>query len=509
MSTERHAAARRLFLRHAAVMSVLGGAGAPVALNMSLLGSASAAAATDYKALVCLFLKGGNDHFNTVLATDGSSWQAYMSVRGQAEYSLALLPAGTPPNPRAAKGSPASLGGVLPINPERPQGRTFALNPLMKPLQRLFNVEKRLAVVANIGPLLVPLTKATVVRNDLLPPQLYSHNDQQNSWQALAPEGASNGWGGLMGDALASANGQSLFTAIAAGGQQSWLIGREVSPIGVTPAGAIPYGVDGESLYGSATAAAALRQLGSRARGVNRMELDHAAIVQRSLDAGATLRAVLPPAADVRWAGAGTAGTGSSLQYVDPLTLKPAMNPLAQQLQTVARMVAAAGSGALSVRRQVFYVELPGFDTHDLQNADHAVAMARLAHALDYFDATMGNLGMRQNVTLFTASDFGRTFTINGDGTDHGWGAHHFVLGGAVNGGDIYGRFPTLGPKNARNNLFDSSLDQLHNGVLLPGTSVEQLAASLGRWLGLSRTQLNEILPRLANFTPDDLGLMA
>jgi uncharacterized protein (DUF1501 family) len=134
--------------------------------------------------------------------------------------------------------------------------------------------------------------------------------------------------------------------------------------------------------------------------------------------------------------------------------------------------------------------------------------MAKLAHALAYFDSTLGAMGARGNVTTFTASDFGRTFTSNGDGTDHGWGAHHFVLGGAVRGGDLYGAFPALGAKNANNNNFDSSPDQLGNGVLLPTTSVEQLGATLGRWFGLSDGQLLDIFPNLANFSQRNLGFM-
>jgi uncharacterized protein (DUF1501 family) len=510
MSNPAQAISRRVFLRHAGAVSALGGAAAPLALNLSLLGSASAASATDYKAIVCLFMKGGNDAFNTVLATDAASWEAYAATRGQTGATIGLLPPGTAAASKAQPCSPAQLGGVLPIRPARPQGRTFALHPLLRPLQRLFDNDKRLAVVANVGPLLVPLGKTEVSRNDLLPPQLYSHNDQQSVWQAMAPEGARMGWGGLMGDVLAASNSQSLFTAVVAGGQQAWLTGDTVSPIRVTAAGAVPFGFDaGGSLYGSPAAGSALRHIGARARSINRMETDHGSVVQRSIDVHATLNAALPAASDPRWAGTGTAGTGSSLRYIDPETLTAQPNPLALQLQTVARIASAASSGSLGVRRQVFYVELGGLDTHDSQNVDHALAMAQLAHALDYFDTTLGNLGLRNNVTLFTASEFGRSFTSNGDGTDHGWGGHQFVLGGSVRGGDIYGRFPTLGRKNAGNNRFDSSPDQLQNGVLLPSQSVEQLAASLGRWMGVSSTQLSEILPRLRHFTPQDLGVMA
>jgi uncharacterized protein (DUF1501 family) len=160
------------------------------------------------------------------------------------------------------------------------------------------------------------------------------------------------------------------------------------------------------------------------------------------------------------------------------------------------------------VQRQVFFVSLGGFDSHDLQNRTHADLFARIAHALRYFDTALGALNARSNVTTFTASDFGRTFTSNGDGTDHGWGSHHFVMGGAVKGGDLYGNFPTLGVKNANNNNFDSSPHQLGNGALLPEVAVDQLGATLGKWLGLSDTQLLDVFPNLKNFSTRNLGFM-
>jgi len=156
----------------------------------------------------------------------------------------------------------------------------------------------------------------------------------------------------------------------------------------------------------------------------------------------------------------------------------------------------------------VFFVSMGGFDTHDLQNRNQADLLARLAHALRYFDTSLAAIGAQQKVTSFTASDFGRTFTSNGDGTDHGWGSHHFVMGGAVKGGRLYGRFPTLGAKNAGNNNFDASADQLGNGSLLPVTAVDQLGATLGKWFGLSDTQLLDVFPNLKNFSVRDLGFM-
>jgi uncharacterized protein (DUF1501 family) len=254
----------------------------------------------------------------------------------------------------------------------------------------------------------------------------------------------------------------------------------------------------------------------SGAHGSHVFEADLASVSRRSIDAEATLRSALRAASDPLFGTPPASGNYNpandpKLQYDHPATGARAFNALAQQLQVVARMIDAGAAGATGVRRQVFFVGVGGFDTHDNQNRTHAELMARLAHALAYFDAVLGGLGLRNQVTSFTASDFGRTFTSNGDGTDHGWGAHHFVLGGAVRGGDLYGRFPVLGPKNARNNEFDASPDQLGNGSLLPSTSVEQLGATLARWMGLSDTQVLEIFPNLARFDAArrNLGFMA
>jgi len=232
-----------------------------------------------------------------------------------------------------------------------------------------------------------------------------------------------------------------------------------------------------------------------------------AAVGASSISAETVLRTALNPASDSTVGTPPVTGVAYSanndpkLRYDNPLTGATASNALAQQLQVVARMVDAGLRGVTGVKRQVFFVSMGGFDSHDLQNRNNSDLMAKLSHALQYFDTAIGNLGARNNVTTFTGSDFGRTFTSNGDGTDHGWGSHHFVLGGAVRGGDLYGRFPTVALKNASNNNFDGSPDQLGNGAMLPGTSVDQLGATLARWFGLSDAQIADVFPNLANFS--------
>jgi len=509
-------AARRLFLRQAGAMSLIAGAGAPLALNLAAAGSAAAAGATDYRALVCLFLFGGNDSFNMVLPTDATSWPLYSAIRNQAPDSIALLAPGVAPALGAAATSPARLGGVLPINPADAQGRSFALHPVMGTLATMFDADKRLAILPNVGPLVMPTTKAQLAQASFpRPARLGSHNDQANTWQALAPEGAQRGWGGRMGDLLASSNGQPIFTAVSAAGNAVWLSGDSVRQYQVDTGGAVRVGVDASNrLYGSADAGAALQKIVSSTRGTHWFESDLAAVGQRSIEAELTLRTALKAPSDAAFGtmpatGGYSAANDPKLRYASPVNGAATFNALAQQLQVVARMIDAAQSGSVGAKRQVFFVSMGGFDTHDLQNRVQADLLARLAHAMRYFDTALSAIGAQQKVTTFTASDFGRTFTSNGDGTDHGWGAHHFVMGGAVKGGRLYGRFPTFGAKNTNNNNFDASSDQMGNGSLLPVTSVDQLGATLGKWFGLSDTQLADVFPNLKNFSTRDLGFMA
>ena len=509
-----HNVSRRIFLRRSAALTAVVGSAAPLALNLAALGSAAAQSAGGYRAVVCLFLYGGNDAFNMVLPTDAASWNAYRTTRTQAPDPIALLPAGTLPNTAAAAGSPARLGGILPIAPLHPQGRSFALHPQLGAVQKLFDADKRLAILPNVGPLIMPTTKVQYASSTFPKPlRLFSHNDQQNTWQALGPEGTTRGWGGRIGDLLAASNSTSLFTAITAGGNAVFLDGDVVRQYGVSTNGAVPLGVDSTGkLYGSADVGAALQRLVTTTRTTHPFDADLSAVAGRAIDAEQVLRTALrtpgnPLFGTAPATGAYSAANDPKLRYVNPLTGLEAANSLALQFQVVARLIDAGMRGATGVTRQVFFVSLGGFDTHDLQNRNQAVLMAQLAQGLKYFDTTLAGLGALNQVTTFTASDFGRTFTSNGDGTDHGWGGHHFVMGGAVKGGDLYGAFPVLGLKNASNGNFDSSPDQLGNGSLLPNTSVDQLGATLAGWFGLSASDALSIFPNLANFPADQRNL--
>ena len=454
---------RREFLRTASSLSIAGTA-APFALNLATIGAAAAQTATDYRALVCVFLYGANDHNNTVIPFDTPSFSAYTAARPTiARASVDLLPL-TP--------SVALTGANA--------GRQFALPKELGGLKPIWDAGK-LAIMANVGPLIVPTTK--IQYNNLsvpLPPKLFSHNDQQSVWQASAPEGAREGWGGRIGDLMASQNTNSIFTCNSISGSAVFIAGQSTVAYQLSSAGSTAItGITG-NLFGSASASAGLRSLITNG-GANLFTQDLADTTQRSIDANVTLSAAL------------------AAQPADFLTLpvELATSSLALQLRLVARMIAARNT--LGAKRQVFFVSLGGWDTHDDQLVTQPNLHTQVAGALSYFyNATVG-LGVADRVTAFTGSDFGRTLTTNGDGSDHGWGSHHFVMGGAVKGQQYYGTFPIIGLNNN---------DEVGSGRLLPTTSVDQYAATLARWFGVSETDMRSVLPNIGNFASSNVGFM-
>jgi len=486
-------ATRRQFLRTASVVSgSVGTAAAPFALNMATLGAAVGQTAPDYKAIVCMFFYGGNDSSHMVLRTDPTSFAEYSRLRNLAPESIALLAPGTVPNGGATRASPARLGGVLPLAPKftvspENSGLTFAVHPVMTEVQSLFGAG-RLGIIANAGPLVVPLTRTEFTSNSKPRPQaLGSHNDQQSTWQALGPEGVKIGWGGHIGDMIASQNTNQTFTSISASGNAVFSAGQTTFQYNVGGGGSTQIGGISGTLFNSTTASTTLRSIVT-ADNSHLFAKEYSSIINRSITAQATFQSAFAASTVV-----------APTQYNIPSTGNNANNGLAQQIQTVARVIGARN--AIGAKRQIFFVSMGGFDTHDGQNPNQADLMARISHAIGYFDTVMSNIGgvdMRNNVTLFTASDFGRTITSNGDGTDHGWGASHFVAGGAVNGGEIYGRFPQF--------QLNTGMDA-GNNAYLPSTAVDTIGSTIGKWFGVSDTNLSTIFPNLSNF-PRDLGFL-
>ena len=538
MSQPKHPDRRR-FLRQAGALSAMGAA-LPFGLNMGALTQASAqSAGNDYRALVCLFFNGGNDAFNTVLATDTPSWGHYLHHRRPTDgtTSIALMEAGVAPVATAAGTTPERLGGVLPINHAGRSvhaGRSFALHPALKRLQQLHNAG-RACVVANVGPLTRPTTKADYASAAASKPaKLFSHNDQQSTWQSFKPEGASEGWGGLMGDALISRNGsgrnatdadiiQHMFTSMTPAQTSVWLAGKTVLPYQSSTTSVQSLGSNGR-VYGYTGLQAGLAAVMGTIppdSGTNLFVQDQQRLVQRALTASALLGSQLPALGLAPWSTPGITNVFNDplLKYTSPVDGSQKFNGIALQLQMIARLIDTNRTANLGIGRQFFMVNMGGFDTHDNQVSEQADRMAQIDHALSYFDTVLSAMpsgNMTGQVTTFTASEFGRTFTSNGDGTDHGWGAHHIVMGGAVNGAEVYGTFPQYSSADSAG-VF-SSPDQIQNGVLIPSTSVDQYACTLGRWMGVPENAMvgaydgdpAAILPNLRRFSAAgyDLGFM-
>jgi uncharacterized protein (DUF1501 family) len=446
---------RRDFLKRGSALT-LAGMGAPWALNLAAMSDAAASTATDYKALVCVFLIGGNDYANTVVAYDNANYALYQSLRPNLAYAQASLTA-------------TALNPITPL----PAGRVYALAPELAPLLPLFNNTRQMAVLLNVGTLVQPTTKAQYLAGSVpLPPNLFSHNDQQTYWQASADQGASSGWGGRLGDVLVASNGNPTFTCINVAQNAVFVSGNTVSQYLVSPSGPVPLQGVQKPLFGSPACSSALQALVTNPPGPNLFQLEHARVMLRSLSAQGVLSAALASAPHLQ-------------------TTFPANNALASQLAEVVQIISVAD--ALAAKRQVFFVALGGFDNHDGLSTTHPALLTLVADALAAFQSALAELGVANQVTTFTASDFGRTLTANNDGSDHGWGGMHFVLGGAVNGGAYYGTPPQLA---------DDGPDDVGQGRLVPSIGVDQVAATLGAWFGVSSTDLLTVLPHLQNFDP-------
>ena len=412
-----------------------------------------------YKALVCVFLAGGMDGHDTVIPADPEGYAEWADVRSQL---LDLY---------ARRGDRSREREQLVSLGTQSDGRAYGMPTQMRGLADLYR-EGRMAVVANVGPLIVPTTGEEARSKRVpLPPKLMSHNDQQSVWQALGPEGATLGWGGRMIDAFGAA--PSPYAAVSAAGNPVFLAGRRATPlvVGTDEIREVVFNSATWS-HGSPDVPAALREhfVASAAEVNNLLASDFQNAQRESVRTINELAGI---------ANGATAGQGIVIEG----------NALSEQLAAVARMIALRSE--LGVARQVFFVKMGGFDTHQDQHTDLPGLQQGLSDALAAFYRWTESAGLGGAVTTFTASDFGRTLTTNANGTDHGWGNHHLVVGGAVRGGRVVGQVPPTVTDHAQD---------FGRGRLVPTFATSQYAASLGRWFGLSDGQLTDVLPGLGRF---------
>jgi len=449
------AVSRREFLRRSARFGAYGAA-APLAMNLAALGAAAAQQRNlnDYRALVCIFLYGGNDAHNTLPPQDADTHARYLAAPG----SLAV--------PRDGL---ADL--VLDTARPWPGTQAFALHPALAALHPVFEAGQ-LALVMKVGTLIRPVSKADYLAQRNLPPKLMSHNDQFSLWQTLVAEGAQSGWGGRMGDLLAAAGPQDpLFTAISVDVSSAYSSGTAVDEFMVGSPGPVTLlpipGLPGSDLllYQSLT------------------RTDSLHLMDREL----SRRTVI--------ATEGAARLNVALANVDDQGL-PA-TPLGAQLNMVARLMAVRE--ALGLKRQTFFVSLSGFDSHSALSSAHPALLGQLGEAMAAFQTVLARLGLSESVTTFTASDFGRALTVNGDGVDHGWAGHHVVMGGSVQARQWVGEAPGF-------HLGDE--EDIGQGRLLPAISVDQLGATLATWMGVADTDLATVFPNIGNFDQRTLPLM-
>jgi uncharacterized protein (DUF1501 family) len=411
----------------------------------------------DYRALVCVFLFGGNDSNNTIVPLDDTDYKAYQSIRG----SLGL--------PTSAM-----------VQVESVSGAPYGFHALLTEVASLFS-SKALAVVANVGSLVQPITRAQYLAQQTpVPSNLFSHSDQQAQWQTSVAQGNStSGWAGRAADYIAAqgVNSSKFPTFLSVAGNAMEGTGVKTQPVAIAPGGSL-------KLTGFSNSAAsqarwsALNELLTANSGV--------ALVQAAND---TLSNSIADATALDNALSGA----PALKTVFPKT------SLGEQLQQVAQIISV--QSALGMRRQIFFCSLGGFDTHTGELGTQNTLYPQVSQALAaFYDATQ-ELGVAQNVTTFTESEFNRTFQpTSGDGSDHGWGGHHLVVGGAVQGGQIYGSFPTFelaGPS-----------DTDVRGRWIPTTAIDQYGATLCSWFGIPAAALPTVFPNLPNFSTANLGFL-
>jgi len=420
-------------------------------LANQLAGANYARRFSDYKAMVCIFLYGGNDSFNLVVPSSGSDYQDYARTRQSLAYAQSDL---------------VSLNqtDVMDLSVHKDAGA----------LQTLFN-NGRASIVSNMGPMVAPATKQELNNNtSVQPPQLFSHNDQQALWQSgLLDTNNTSGWGGRMTDLLMDTE-QRLPLSFSLGGTNQFQSGRIAQHYSMNTEGVEQFG--------------GLNPAYDWDRG--RME-HHLRMVNATQDIFS--QAYAQKILDVR---ANNASLRAALEPIANTAVDYGTSDLAGQLQMIAKLIAAQSN--LGQSRQIFFASIGGFDTHDNQAYLLPRLQRTLSDAMASFDADLQARGLSQNVVTFTQSEFGRTLTSNGDGTDHGWAGNQIIMGEPVRGGRIYGHMPSQ---------IINSQDDLGDGRIIPTTSIDQFGGELAAWFGLGQSEINEIFPNLYRFDQGQLNL--
>ena len=445
---------RRDFLRTSGAAAVL--AATPGLAYSQVVGGAGPF--DDYRALVCVFMFGGNDSFNMLVPNTTAEYNAYATSR----QNLAIL-----------------QNDLLPITPISAGTPDFGLHPSMAGIKGLFDSGDA-AFVANVGPLVEPTTKDQYFNGSVvLPPQLFSHNDQQDQWTSLRGNVPSKtGWAGRMADLIRSGvTEQQMATNASLFGANLFQSADETVAYVMGPSGPLQFeGFSSDPNNILFEQREAFRRVVDAQYGTV-YERAFADVQRRAINAADTVTAAINAA--------------------PPISAAFPQSQLGAQLQTVARLIAVRDR--LQMKRQVFFVATGGFDSHDNQNQDQPGLLSGISDAISAFHAATVELGVASDVTTFTQSDFGRTLTSNGDGTDHAWGGNQLVVGGAVNGRELYGSYPLLaigGPED------------VNGGRIIPSTSADQYAATLARWFGIADADLDVVAPNLSNFAQRDLGFM-
>lgn len=459
MKKYRQQLTRRHFLHRCSALA-LGSSSALATLSQLQLAHAQTEPSEDYKALVCVFLFGGNDAFNMVVPRSDSAYTSYADARRELAVAQELL---------------------LPISSTQSNGVNYGLHPGLSDLAGLYG-QNKLAVLGNVGALVEPTSKIAYQNKSVaLPPQLFSHNDQQNFAQSLQSTTKRNGWAGRAADLMQALNeNPRLSMNISMSGSNLWQAGADV----------VPYSVNPEGIASMRYMDRNTEDNWERARITtleNLLAQQQQHVFVRNYAQAVTKAWNLSDEVGAAVAGAPAITT----------TFPTGDNRLAVGLKMVAQLIAARST--LNVTRQTFFVGMGDFDTHGDQNRRQDILMTQLNDALAAFYAATVELGVSDKVTTFTASDFGRTLSSNGDGTDHGWGGHQFILGDAVQGGNIYGSMPEL---------VLGSNDDMGEGRFIPTTSIDQYAATLANWFGVPGSAYADVFPNLGNFNTANLGFM-